>query len=46
VGATGIESASSPAAKTFDEHLDPILEQAGIFRPTPERWPVHSLLER
>lgn len=37
---------SEEQAKTWDDRLDPILKQAGIVRPTPEKWPVHSLLKR
>ena len=37
---------SEEDAQAFDEKIEPILQQAGITRPAPEKWPVHNLMKR
>ena len=37
---------SEEQAKAWDDRIEPILQQAGINRPTPEKWAVHNLLKR
>jgi hypothetical protein len=38
---------SEEAAKRFDEErVEPVLRQAGIKRPEPQRWQVHNLVMR
>jgi hypothetical protein len=38
---------SEDAAQKFDaEKVEPVLQQVGIQRPTPETWQVHNLVMR
>jgi hypothetical protein len=37
---------SEAAAKTWDEKLEPMLEQQGIKRPAPETWEPHNVMTR
>jgi len=38
---------SEDAARKFDEErVEPVLQQAGIKRPEPQRWQVHNLVVR
>jgi hypothetical protein len=38
---------SEDAARKFDEEeVEPVLQQAGIQRPAPEKWEVHRLIVR